>query len=42
MLVSEATLDLLDDGLRDETLGAVKVKGKSANTSVYTSDGRRQ
>ena len=36
ILVSEATAQLLDDDYETEALGAVKVKGKSANTSVYT------
>ena len=36
IVISEATARLLDDEYEIEALGAVKVKGKSANTSLYT------
>jgi adenylate cyclase len=36
MVISEATALLLDDKYELEALGSVKVKGKSANTLIYT------
>lgn len=36
MLISEATARLLDDEYETVALGEVKVKGKSANTAIYT------
>ena len=36
IVVSEATAHLLDDDYETQALGALKVKGKSANTSIYT------
>ncbi len=36
ILISEATARLLDDSYEVEALGELKVKGKSANTSIYT------
>jgi adenylate cyclase len=36
VLISEATARLLDDAYEMQALGAIKVKGKSANTSIYT------
>jgi adenylate cyclase len=36
IIISESTARLLDDAYEVEALGSVKVKGKSANTSIHT------